>query len=313
MRRSSKVGTVAVAAAALAVTLPAAPAAALVDGVQVRVEGAQQLRAGAAASALTAVATRNQGSAFDCRQVRWVLDATGAGGFAVDDLQVTREENGTAVPLTRDRAGARLRLVDQRADEGLLCRGRTVTARYGLATDESADNGTVDLAVTAFDSTGQALATGSLRVAVRSADPTPTQSPDDDTGATPGDATDDGGAGAPPPTAGDSTGPAVPVSTSTDVPVAGFTVGGLLLLLGVALGATLYRRRRSGVPAVPAGRHEPRSRVTALFPLATERLGGYRGAGGGKAPGSAGRMPGAGRRVGGAAAGWTRPRGARRP
>lgn len=313
MRRSSRVGAVAVAAAALAVALPAVPAAAVVDGVQVQVQGPQQLRSGSPAAALTAVATKNQGSVLDCRRVRWVLDATGANGFAVDDLRVARDENGAPVPLSRSRDGARLRLVDQRADEGVLCRGRAVTARYALAADASAAGGTVDLAVTAFDDAGQPLATGSLRVAVRGqagAAPTPTPGLDD-TAAPPDDATDAGGA--PPPTAGDGADPAVPASSSTDIPVAGFAAGGLLLLLGAGLGASLYYRRRG--PGGLRGRHEPGPPLATLFGrVAGERpRETYRGRSAGRPPGAAGRLPGLRRRVGDAAAGWTGARRTRRP
>ncbi|GGK25098.1 hypothetical protein GCM10010124_17080 [Pilimelia terevasa] len=272
------------AAALLAAAAPApAEAAALRAGDRVRVTGAPgTLRAGDDAR-LTSTVRQPGGLSLGrlfCQRVRWAVQATATGGLAIDDLRLTRDENGRAVPVDETRDGRTLSVVDRRDDEGRLCRGDRVTTRYRLAADRGAGSGRVALTVTALDGGGRRLGDASVTVRVAgAAAPTPAPDPGDsappdaddtggddsgtgDTGADDGGADDTGAAdpGADGSGADDGatitlpSGQTVPASSNTDLPVSGFAFGTLMLLGGGGFLLNMYYRRQYGPEGV-RGRH----------------------------------------------------------
>ncbi|MFB9238002.1 hypothetical protein ACFFWC_20995 [Plantactinospora siamensis] len=195
----------------------------------------------------------------DCRKVRWSM-LLRVAGMRPEQVRVQRfEDNGDfAVQVRAD--GNTTRFTDRALDPGVLCRGRTDTARYRLTFAADVVDAQVTLQADALDENGRPLARAAVTRDVPAtgvAAPTPP-----DRGAPPPATA--GPSGAPTAAAEETgTGPAPdPAATAAAAPPAGgtggdvtgtgrrdavsllggisavqlaFLIGGLLLFLGVGL------------------------------------------------------------------------------
>ncbi|GAA2526950.1 hypothetical protein [Pilimelia columellifera] len=263
----TRLACAATAAATLVLPTPApAAAAARADNVRVQiVDAPTTVTAGRAGAAITATAVRRGLFPLGCQRVRWALSGD-AVGVDVDDLRITREENGKRLDVDLRRRGDRIQAVDTEFDEGALCMGRNVTGTYVVGAVGGAAAGRVRFTMTALSAQGRILDSAAVTVGVRarqappttppptgSPDPTPTDTPDPeptDTGDI-DDALPDGPEVSLPAPVGDATN-ATPASSS--LPTLGFGAGALLLLVGLALLLNLYYRRQFG-PGGVRGRH----------------------------------------------------------
>ena len=182
------------------------------------------------------------------------------GGGCVK-LKVDRVEDSGSFPLEIRTEGDTARLTDRQLDPGVLCPGRTVTARYRVAFAEDVGRGRVSFAAEAYDPQLRLLArrTASREVvgeeaasptpSPSSAEPTPSdepssEAPDEEPTDEPTDA-----AVVEPPAPGGVAGRPVADSGGFGLVQAAFLLGGLLLFLGVGL---LLRMRRLLRPAPQA-------------------------------------------------------------
>ncbi|MDG4802068.1 hypothetical protein [Micromonospora sp. WMMD980] len=211
---------------------------------------------------LSAVVSRSDGGARadDCVKVRWSV-LLRVQGLRLDQVKVDRVEEAGSFPLEIRTEGDTARLTDRELDPGVLCPGRTVTARYRVAFAEDVGRGRVSIAAEAYDPQLRLLArrTASRQVVGEAAEPTPEPTP---TSAEPTDppseepATDEPTepAAAELPPAG-AAGRPVAESGGFGVVQAAFLLGGLLLFLGAGL---LFRMRRLLRPAGdPVGEAAP--------------------------------------------------------
>lgn len=208
-----------------------------------------EFTAGNRVETLSAVVSRSDGGG--CVKVRWSM-LLRVQGLRLDQVKVDRVEDSGSFPLEIRADGDTARLTDRDLDPGLLCPGRTVTARYRVAFAEDVARGRVSFAAEAYDPELRLLArqTAARRVVgpEATADPTeatpePTRSSAEPTDpATEEPVVDDPSAEAvvepPPPGAAGR-----PVSTSGGFGVVqgAFLLGGLLVFLGAGL---LLRMRR---------------------------------------------------------------------
>lgn len=219
---------------------------------------------------LSAVVSRSdRGARSDCVKVRWSM-LLQVQGLRLDQVKVDRVEETGSFPLEIRTEGDTARLTDRELDPGVLCPGRTVTARYRVAFAEDVGRGRVSIAAEAYDPQLRLLArrTASRQVVGEAVEPTPEPTP---TSAEPTDPPRE----EPPseePTADEPTDATVvepPLPGAAGRPVAetggfgvvqaAFGLGGLLLFLGAGL---LLRMRRllrpAGEPADgPAGGPAP--------------------------------------------------------
>ena len=228
----------ALVAASLAWGLPAAAAE---EGFDVTI-GQQPgtLTIGKAPRILTAVVTTDRGRR--CRKVRWAMTIR-AEGVSLDQMRVTRVENGGAFRVRSQVDGDTAQLVDEQVDPGELCRGQTVTGRWDVSFD-GPDSGTVTFTASALDTGGRELASTSTTSRVVSPvaatpSPSPTESTD------PGEGADQEVAANETP-AGEKTSAAAlnPAAGNQSVLGPGLIIGAVLVFLGVALLLRLRTRNR---------------------------------------------------------------------
>lgn len=94
-----------------------------------------------------------------CQRVRWAL-VISTSGVSLDQIRVTRVENGTAVPVQTQIGADSARVVDVQLDGGQLCRNSTVTAQWQIAFT-GPDNGRATFEARAFNQLGRLLAAAS--------------------------------------------------------------------------------------------------------------------------------------------------------
>jgi len=249
---------------ALVVTLAAwgAPASADVPGFEVKVgQAPSTFTIGKDAKTYTAVASTDRGRR--CLKVRWALTIE-TEGVSLDQVRVTRVENGQAFPVRAEVQDETATVVDERLDPGQLCRDRTVTAQWSVAFT-GPDNGEVTFQAQAFDAAGRLLsATGSQAqvvspVAARpTKSPTPSPTPEETEPAT--EEQEEQAAADEPAADATSAGAAAlnPASSSSNVLGIGLIVGALMVFLGVGMLLRLRTRNRRQVlqaegPAMPTG------------------------------------------------------------
>lgn len=212
-----------------------------------------EFTAGDRVETLSAVVSRSDGGG--CVKVRWSM-LLEVRGLRLDQVKVDRVEEAGSFPLEIRTEGDVARLTDRELDPGLLCPGRTVTARYRVAFAEDVTRGRVSFAAEAYDESLRLLArrTATRQVVGEDVGARPTGTAPEPTATTaeptdpateepaseePAEATpSDEAVVEPPPAAAGR-----PVSTSGGFGVvqAAFLLGGLLLFLGAGL---LLRMRR---------------------------------------------------------------------
>ncbi|MBF5033691.1 hypothetical protein IRY44_28450 [Micromonospora sp. ANENR4] len=209
-----------------------------------------EFTAGNRVETLSAVVSRSDGGG--CVKVRWSM-LVRVQGLRLDQLKVDRVEDSGSFPLEIRTEGDTARLTDRQLDPGVLCPGRTVTARYRVAFAEDVGRGRVSFAAEAYDPQLRLLArrTASREVvgeeaalptpSPSSAEPTPSdepssEAPDEEPTDEPTDA-----AVVEPPAPGGVAGRPVADSGGFGLVQAAFLLGGLLLFLGAGL---LLRMRR---------------------------------------------------------------------
>ncbi|WBC14797.1 hypothetical protein O7600_27505 [Micromonospora sp. WMMA1998] len=211
-----------------------------------------EFTAGDRVETLSAVVSRSdRGARSECVKVRWSM-LLRVDGLRLDQVKVDRVEETGSFPLEIRADGDTARLTDRELDPGVLCPGRTVTARYRVAFAEDVGRGRVSFAAEAYDPQSRLLArrTASREVVGEAAEPTPEPTP---TGAEPTDpageepATEEAVTEEPtdaavvePPPSG-AAGRPVAATGGFGVVQAAFLLGGLLLFLGAGL---LLRMRR---------------------------------------------------------------------
>ncbi|PGH46608.1 hypothetical protein GA0070622_5009 [Micromonospora sediminicola] len=211
-----------------------------------------EFTAGDRVETLSAVVSRSdRGARSECVKVRWSM-LLRVDGLRLDQVKVDRVEETGSFPLEIRADGDTARLTDRELDPGVLCPGRTVTARYRVAFAEDVGRGRVSFAAEAYDPQSRLLArrTASRQVVGEAAEPTPEPTP---TSAEPTDppseepATEDPVTEEPtdaavvePPPPG-AAGRPVAATGGFGVVQAAFLLGGLLLFLGAGL---LLRMRR---------------------------------------------------------------------
>ncbi|RLQ10437.1 hypothetical protein EAD96_02195, partial [Micromonospora sp. BL1] len=217
-----------------------------------------EFTAGDRVETLSAVVSRSDGGG--CVKVRWSM-LVRVQGLRLDQLKVDRVEDSGSFPLEIRTEGDTARLTDRQLDPGVLCPGRTVTARYRVAFAEDVGRGRVSFAAEAYDPQLRLLArrTASREVvgeevasptpSPSSAEPTPSdepssEAPDEEPTDEPTDA-----AVVEPPAPGGVAGRPVADSGGFGLVQAAFLLGGLLLFLGAGL---LLRMRRLLRPAPQA-------------------------------------------------------------
>ena len=209
-----------------------------------------EFTAGNRVETLSAVVSRSDGGG--CVKVRWSM-LVRVQGLRLDQLKVDRVEDSGSFPLEIRTEGDTARLTDRQLDPGVLCPGRTVTARYRVAFAEDVGRGRVSFAAEAYDPQLRLLARRSAAREVvgeeaaeptpspTSAEPTPSdepssEAPDEEPTDEPTDA-----AVVEPPAPGGVAGRPVADSGGFGLVQAAFLLGGLLLFLGAGL---LLRMRR---------------------------------------------------------------------
>ncbi|GGN82051.1 hypothetical protein GCM10010112_59150 [Actinoplanes lobatus] len=220
----------------------AAPAAADVEGFNVRVTAPDRFTAGRNAQVVTAVVTSEN---RQCRKVRWALLVHSR--IDPGQLQVTRFEDNGPFATTDQTEGVTTTIVDNDLDPGEACRGRTVTGRWqvGFAGPEGGD---VRFEVRAFDAENTLLTAGGAAARVRgeveaeaspSATPEESAAPEESEEAAPEETREPTRAVADP----DETETAL-VADDTTLLGPGLIVGGVCVFLGVLLLVRLRARAR---------------------------------------------------------------------
>jgi hypothetical protein len=242
----------AILAATAATLIMPGRASAVEPGFQVEItELPGTFTAGADARQVTVVATSEQNR---CVKVRWslLLEVDGPG---LDEVEVARDEDGDFPVQVQNVAAGTARITDVQLDPGLLCRGRTVTARYQIAFDDEAEPGRVTFRAQAFNAGRTLLQETSSRSEVKgereepeeSESPSPSASPSPSESAEAEEA-DDEATAEPKPTDTDVDVAAVPTGSNSGTPSllgAGLIVGGILVFLGVGLLLRLRMRGRA--------------------------------------------------------------------
>jgi hypothetical protein len=242
-----------------ALVLPS-PAAAVVDGFDVKiVQLPGEFAAGANAGTVLAVVSADQGKR--CQKVRWSM-VLRLDGVDLDQVRVNRiEADASFAVRVQELDDSSARLTDVRFDPGVLCAGRTVTARYDVAFTGDA-KGRVTFDAEAFDARTRLLQSASATSRVvkagepaakptptesksPEATPTPTETAAADDEATPGDESSDAAA-APAGTTPDdlSANPAANAAGTPSLLGPGLIVGAILVFLGVGLLLRLRMRNK---------------------------------------------------------------------
>lgn len=250
-------GTLAAAALAVAAATMAwaAPAQADTPGFAVKITSAPDtFTVGGDARTVSAVVSTDRPDLRRCLKVRWAL-VVSTQGVSLDQIKVSRVENGQSVPVQADLQDDSARVVDAQLDPGQLCRNQTVTAKWTVSFS-GPDNGSVTFAARALSQQGRLLASAdtSSRVVTAVADK-PSKSPAASASASPS---------ASPTFTPEPTKAAVvkPLESSSIDPAAlakntsglnvllpGLIVGAVLVFVGIALLLRLRsRNRRNGPP-----------------------------------------------------------------
>ncbi|WP_319464062.1 hypothetical protein [Micromonospora sp. RTP1Z1] len=267
-RNALRIGTVlaCLSGAGLGAAAPARAAA----GFATELSGLpDEFTAGNRVETVSAVVSRSDGGG--CVKVRWSM-VLGVRGLRLDQVKMDRVEDDGDFPLEIRTEGDVARLTDRQLDPGILCPGRTVTARYRVAFAEDVSRGRVSFAAEAYDENLRLLArqTATRQVIGEGVEAPPSEATPGPTGSsvTPSDpaasepAADDPGEEAtpsdeavaelPPPGAA---GRPVAQSGRFGVVQGGFLLGGLLLFLGAGL---LLRLRQLLRPAGKAAATDDR-------------------------------------------------------
>jgi hypothetical protein len=272
------------AAAALAVAVAtlawAAPAVADLPGFDVKVTQAPDtFTVGKDAHTLSAVVSTSSDRLQNrCVKVRWAL-LISTKGVSLDQIRITRVEDGRSAPIRARFQGEDARVVDEQVDPGQLCLNQSVSAKWTISFT-GPDNGSVNFAMQALSQRGQVLATGGAeaRVVTAVADkPSKSASPT-----------------APSPTAPSAT-PSfspqpteavvanLPTSSSADpaalarktsgsgVLLPGLLVGAVLVFGGVALLMRLRSRNRRMAAGGPGRRQDTQMLPTGFYNMPEHR------------------------------------------
>jgi hypothetical protein len=242
----------AILAATAATLIMPGRASAVEPGFQVEItELPGTFTAGADARQVTVVATSEQNR---CVKVRWSL-LVEVDGPGLDEVEVARDEDGDFPVQVQNVAAGTARITDVQLDPGLLCRGRTVTARYQIAFDDDADPGRVTFRAQAFNAGRTLLQETSSRSEVKreqeepEESKSPSPSPSESSPGPAEEEADNEAAAEPQPTSTDVDVAAVPTSGSNSgtpsLLGAGLIVGGILVFLGVGLLLRLRMRGRA--------------------------------------------------------------------
>jgi hypothetical protein len=262
-------------AAAAAALAGAAPAAADTPGFAVKVTQAPDtFTVGKDAHTLSAVvSTSSDRLQRRCIKVRWALTIS-TKGVSLDQVRVTRVENGQSVPIRTQFQGDDARVVDQQVDPGQLCRDQTVSAKWTVSFT-GPDNGSVDFTMQAFSQRNLELASAgaSARVVTpvaakpskpsKSATPSPTAtfSPEPTEAAIA------------PVAQASSADPAALTKTSgsSDALLPGILVGAVLVFVGVALLMRIRKRNRQQQPAGPGWHQDTQTLPTGFYNMPHHR------------------------------------------
>jgi hypothetical protein len=274
-----------------ALVLPS-PAAAVVDGFNVKiVQLPGEFDAGANAGTVLAVVSADQDKR--CQKVRWSM-VLHLDGVDLDQVRVNRVEADASFAVrVQEVDDETARLTDVQFDPGVLCAGRTVTARYDVAFTGDAD-GDVTFEAQALDAGTRLLQSASatsrvVNAGAPAAKPKPTESKaeeatptpepaesaaagddptaglpgDDATAGLPGDDAQSEAAAAP-----DETTPndlsANPASKADNIPSLlgpGLIIGAILVFLGVGLLLRLRMRNKD-----PKDRPQQHQMPTGFYP-----------------------------------------------
>lgn len=230
-----------------------------------------EFTAGNRVETLSAVVSRSDGGG--CVKVRWSM-LVRVQGLRLDQLKVDRVEDSGSFPLEIRTEGDTARLTDRQLDPGVLCPGRTVTARYRVAFAEDVGRGRVSFAAEAYDPQLRLLArrTASREVVGEEDSPTPTPASAEPTETPTGEPSTEAPAEEPtdeptdaavvePPAPGGVAGRPVADSGGFGLVQAAFLLGGLLLFLGAGLLLRMRRLLRPAAdPELPPSFERPRPR-----------------------------------------------------
>ncbi|WP_250037948.1 hypothetical protein [Paractinoplanes maris] len=257
-----------VTALVLAGTITPAPAD--VPGFEVKVGQAPSTFTIGKAGTLTAVASTDRGRR--CLKVRWALSVE-TKGVSLDQVRVTRVENGQSFPVRAGVQGEAATVVDERLDPGQLCRDRTVTGRWDISFT-GPDDGEVIFGAQAFDGTGRLLSSTGTEARVISpvaAKPSPSATPSPtptETAPAAEEETEEAVADEPP--AGETSTDAAaltPASSTSNVLGIGLIVGAVMVFLGVGMLLRLRVRNRRQ----PALQAETQSLPTGFYSMPDRR------------------------------------------
>ncbi|WP_439427796.1 hypothetical protein [Micromonospora sp. LA-10] len=231
-----------------------------------------EFTAGNRVETLSAVVSRSDGGG--CVKVRWSM-VVRVQGLRLDQLKVDRVEDSGSFPLEIRTEGDTARLTDRQLDPGVLCPGRTVTARYRVAFAEDVARGRVSFAAEAYDPQLRLLArrTATRQVVGEEASPTPaptsvepseTPSEEPPTDEPVTDEPTDAAVVEPPP--GGVAGRPVADSGGFGLVQAAFLLGGLLLFLGAGLLLRMRRLLRPSAATEPEALPPPFERARPNWP-----------------------------------------------
>ncbi|WP_234039132.1 hypothetical protein [Micromonospora coerulea] len=226
-----------------------------------------EFTAGDGVETVSAVVSRSDGGG--CVKVRWSM-VLGVQGLRLDQVKMDRVEDSGSFPLEIRTEGDVARLTDRQLDPGILCPGRTVTARYRVAFADDVTRGRVSFAAEAYDENLRLLArrTATRQVVGEDAEASPSGAAEPtESSAAPSDPAGEPAADDPveEPTPSDEAVAELPPPGAAGRPVAqsggfgavqaAFLLGGLLLFLGAGL---LLRLRHLLRPAGGAGADDRR-------------------------------------------------------
>lgn len=196
---------------------------------------------------VTVAAVVSTDQAGDCRKVRWSL-VLEVRGLRLDQVRIDRFEDTGSFPVEIRVEGAAARLTDVPLDPGILCLGRTVTARYAMAISEPVVRGQIALTAEAYTANGTLLARQTVtrpvigRASPRPAVTPPTVAPTPTAPSEPSES---------PPTSAPAVAPSPPQTTApgdataafaptvdrrdTGVALVGFGIGSLLVFVGASM------------------------------------------------------------------------------
>ena len=222
-----------------------APASADVQGFAVNLGQAPATFTIGKARSVTAVVSTDR--ARRCLKVRWAL-VVRTEGVSLDQIKITRIENGQGFPVRAQLNGDEAQVLDTRLDPGQLCRDQTVTGRWDISF-AGPDDGKVTFEARALEVGGRQLSSASLtsRVvtavaakpsATPSKSPSPSASPIEE--ATEPVADEDTPEGGPTSQAASLN----PAAGTPSVLGPGLIIGAVLVFLGVALLLRIRTRNR---------------------------------------------------------------------